>query len=161
MSLRAILAAFAFLFLASCGAEKQEAGNADPKTVEAVEKHVRDWADAVAHARWADLPGYFVDTPDLVWVENGAVRYTNRDKIEAAARKARAQNAETRATVDSLTVAPIGADAASVFANLTMNTTFQGRALPQPMILTAVLVRRDGRWFFLQGHIAKAGGGDK
>ncbi len=116
---------------------------------------VNEWAAAGSEGRWDDLAAVYADTPDFTWVEQGAIPYPDHTAIVAGIARARDSGVSVRTTVSDVQAFAISPDAATVRANAALafgDPAAGGFALSG--ILTAIAIKQDRRWVFLQGHLS-------
>lgn len=147
----------ALLLVASC-AQPERSTTAQMDAAQAgAAALVEEWAAAGSEGRWADLMALYADEPAFTWVEQGEIRYADRNAIEAGLAQVRAANLRVHTVVSNVVATPLSPDAAIVRANYSImfgdpaqgGYSFDG-------ILTGVAVQRDGGWQFLQGHLSSA-----
>ncbi len=114
---------------------------------------VREWAATGNEGRWADLPRLYAD--DATWIEQGELRYDGRAAFEAGVAQAASSGLTIQTTVDDIVATALAHDAAAVRARVAIvfgDPAAEGFAFDG--MLSAVAVRIDGEWVFLEGHIS-------
>lgn len=151
--MKAFIAGLAAMALSACA----PATPSEAQVHQDAQAVVQDWARTASEGRWDDLAAFFVED-GLLWVENGAVRYTSRADVAAGAADAKENDISAQVRVSDVKARALGPDAAVVVASITTQFDFAGQPVTQNQILTATLVRHEGRWLFAQGQIAKRAG---
>ena len=116
---------------------------------------VNEWAAAGTEGRWDDLAAVYADTPSFIWVEQGRIPYPDHAAIVAGIARARDSGLSVRTTVSEVQAFAISPSAATVRANAALafgDPAAGGFAFSG--ILTAVAIKQDGHWVFLQGHLS-------
>lgn len=154
--LRCVFSAAILLFLAACASLVPTASPSDRVRTE-VAALVENWARAGTEGRWHDVLAAYADDPGFAWVEQGALRYPDRNAIAAALDQVAQSGMRVETRTHDVVVTPIGASVAAVRANVSVRFSVSGSA-PAGFdgVLTATAIKRDGRWVFLQGHISEA-----
>lgn len=140
--------------LAAC-APKQTPPPDAADTERAAIELVNEWAAVGSEGRWDDLSALYADAPDFAWVEDGVLAYDSHEAIIAGIQRAHDAGLTIRTQASHVSATALSPDAASVRANVSIafgepasgGFAFDG-------ILTAVVVKRDDRWVFLQGHLS-------
>lgn len=148
-----ILATLAAL-MAACTPKQAPPPNA-AETERAAIELVNEWAAVGTEGRWDDLPALYADTPDFAWVEDGVLAYESHEAIIAGIQRAHDSGLTIRTHASNVSATALSPDAAAVRANVSIafgDPAAGGFAFDG--ILTAVAVKRDDRWMFLQGHLS-------
>lgn len=150
------IACIAIFTLCACAAPEPEFTEADRAGVSTgASALVEDWARTGSEGRWEDLPTLYADEEGFAWIEQGVVRYPSVAAVREGVAQAADSGLAIRTEVTDVVVTPLSRDAAAVRAHVAIQFgeppdsgfMFDGA-------LSAVAVKRDGRWQFLQGHLS-------
>ena len=101
---------------------------------------------------------YYADDPDMRWIEDGEIAYRSPREVAQAIRQLSETMASTSLTYDGTEIAPVAPGVAVVVTGFAQQfTTHTGETGGFAGAITAVMVNRGGRWFFLSGHTSSAG----
>jgi hypothetical protein len=143
-------------FLAACASPERAPTAAQMAAAETgATALVEEWARTGSEGRWDDLADLYADAPGFVWIEQGQNRYPDHAAIEAGLAQARDSGLTVQTTVSDIVATALAPDAAAVRA--TYSITFGDPAaggFSSDGILSGVVIERDGRWCFLQGHLS-------
>lgn len=148
--------ALAALMAAACAPGDDGAAAAYDKTV--VEAGavalVEEWAKAGEERRFDDLKALYADDPAFVWIEDGRIAYRGHGAVAAGVDQAAQMNATIESDVSEISATALGPDAAAVVANVSISVKAESFGFAFDGALSAVAVRRDGAWKFLNGHLS-------
>lgn len=92
--------------------------------------------------------------PTFRWIENGVVFYAVGSDAAASLDMASTGGYTPDLTLQDPVITVLSDTAAAVTADYTMLFKFGGIAFDSSGVFTAVLVKEDGAWKFLQGHLS-------
>lgn len=113
---------------------------------------------AAVNAMDLDSAGaFYMDAPDFLWIEDGAIRYRSaRESRESLAALA-AMASSTELAVSDLSVAALGPGIAVATCRFVQTVDIEGGpGFAFAGALTIVLRRENGRWLFVSGHTSSA-----
>lgn len=156
--LRAIGAAVFIALTAAC--TPVAAPPADPAVVVAETTAFLDqWVAAREKGDKRVLEPMYSAQPGFRWIENGAVTYDSGLDAAASLDMASTGGYLPDMTLAAPAITVLSADAAAVTADYKMIFKFGGIAFDSTGVFTAVLVKEDGLWKFLQAHMSEPSAG--
>jgi uncharacterized protein (TIGR02246 family) len=114
---------------------------------------VREWAATASEGHWEDLPTLYAD--DVTWIEQGELRYNGRAAVEEGIASAAASGLSIQTNVENVVATALAPDVAAVRADtdIVFGDAANGGFHFDGM-LSAVVVKIDGEWLFLEGHLS-------
>jgi hypothetical protein len=120
-----------------------------------VPEFLEAWQAAGNEGRFGDLKPLYAPLTGFVWVEQGKVAYADAGQIAAGLDSAAASGAKVTLQLSDTVVTALAPRAAAVSASYTMSFAFApGQTYDTAGVFTGVVVKRDERWMFLQGHFS-------
>jgi hypothetical protein len=117
------------------------------------------WRSAIAALDADAVAGHYLADSTFRWLEDGVVRYRDRDEVAAAIRTLKGSIRRTELLLDGTTITPLAPGLAAVttgFAQKIEDTT--GAVGGFAGAISAVMVHRDSAWVFLLGHTSAGAG---
>lgn len=112
---------------------------------------------AVAAGDPDSIASFYADDPDMRWVEDGEVRYRSPADVAAAIRGFAGSVESSAVSYDKTEVSPVVPGVALLVTEFAQRfTTNDGQTGGFAGMITALLVSREGRWKFLNGHTSSA-----
>ncbi|MEX0645213.1 MAG: nuclear transport factor 2 family protein [Parvularculaceae bacterium] len=136
-------------------APQAEEGRDDAAITAEVADLVRRWADAGESGQWDELKALYADEDGFAWIEEGVARYKDHASIVAGLDAARDLALAVDNDVGTIVVVPIADDAAALYAEISSAVRSDAFSYDFNGVLSAVAVKRDGAWRFLQGHLSQ------
>ncbi len=126
--------------------------------VDSVSTMLENFRGAVGSLDADSVARFYVPDSTFRWIEDGVVRYTNRDEIAAAYRGVVGTVTATRLLYDGTVITPLAPGVATLSAGFAQQFTMHdGLKGGFAGAITAVVVHRDAGWQFLSGHTSSVG----
>lgn len=166
------VAAAAICALAACGeGDAPRAATSDSPSDPPGAASGADLSAAAAEARTAveayvaavnamdlDSAGsFYTDTPDFLWIEDGALRYRSARESRESLAALVAMASSTELTVSDLSVAALSPGIVVATCQFVQTVGVEGGGdFAFAGAMTIVLRRENGRWLFVSGHTSSA-----
>ena len=113
---------------------------------------------AAVNAMDLDAAGsFYTDTPDFLWIEDGAIRYRSAREARESLAALVAMASSTELAVSDLSVAALSPGIAVATCHFVQTVDIEGGpGFAFAGAMTIVLRRENGRWLFVSGHTSSA-----
>lgn len=150
----ALAMVLAMLAFAACAGKETQPFDRSA-VVDEVNDFLDQWVAAVDAGRVDELDAMYSRQEDFVWAAQGRIAFTSADETVEDHRQSFAVGDRIVIILSDRKITPLDKDAATLVSPYQISFDADTMVhIKSGGILTAVLLKEDGRWRFLQGHLS-------